>query len=67
MRIIVNAPWYIRNDDIHRDLGVETVADEIRGFAVKHENHLLYQQENVEDIRLLDNSALEMSSKSEFM
>ena len=37
LRNIVNAPWYIRNSDLHRDLGVEMVADEIRKFAQKHE------------------------------
>ena len=35
LRIIVNAPWYIRNNDIHRDLGVATVDDEITNFARK--------------------------------
>lgn len=36
LRNIVNAPWYIRNDDLHRDLGVKKVADIIRHFASKH-------------------------------
>lgn len=53
----MNATWYIRNDDIQRDLTVETVVDEIRRFAVKHEERL-HQHENVEVIQLLDNSAL---------
>jgi len=25
LRVIVNAPWYIRNDNLHKDLDVETV------------------------------------------
>lgn len=27
---IANAPWYVRNVDLHRDWAVETVADVIR-------------------------------------
>ena len=26
LRMIVNAPWYIRNTDLYRDLGIKTVA-----------------------------------------
>jgi hypothetical protein len=26
LKCIVNAPWYVRNSDLHRDLGIETVA-----------------------------------------
>jgi hypothetical protein len=26
-KCIVNAPWYVRNSDLHRDLGIETVTD----------------------------------------
>jgi hypothetical protein len=36
-RNTVNAPWYIRNNDLHRDLGVEFVSSEIQRFAQKHE------------------------------
>jgi hypothetical protein len=25
LKCIVNAPWYVRNSDLHRDLGIETV------------------------------------------
>ena len=29
LREMVNAPWYIRNTDIQRDLGIPTVKEEI--------------------------------------
>jgi hypothetical protein len=56
-RNIVGAPWYVRNADIHRDLHMEMVTAEIRRFARKHEGRLL-RHDNVEAIRLLDNSEL---------
>jgi hypothetical protein len=37
---LVNAPRYARNSDIHRDLGVETVASIIARHAISHENRL---------------------------
>jgi hypothetical protein len=40
LRCLVNAPWYARNNDIHRDLGVETVASVIARHAISHESHL---------------------------
>jgi len=54
---IVDAPWYIRIADLHRDLQMEMVTDEIRKFAKKHEERLLHHV-NVEAIQLLDNSEL---------
>ena len=53
LRNIVNAPWYCRNSDIHRDLGINDVATEINRFAQKHEARL-HQHVNVEAIQLLD-------------
>ncbi len=53
LRNIVNAPWYIRNSDIHRDLKVEDVATEIKKFARSHEKRL-HNHVNVEAIQLLD-------------
>lgn len=55
LRGIVNAPWYIRNDDIHKDLRMEPVDKEIRKHAESHEKRLLLH-ENIEAIQLLDNS-----------
>jgi GTPase SAR1 family protein len=53
LRNIVDAPWYIRNSDLHRDLEMVTVTEEIRRFAKKHEERL-HQHVNVEAIQLLD-------------
>jgi hypothetical protein len=33
LKCIVNSPWYIRNSDLHRDLGIEAVTDIIAKFA----------------------------------
>jgi len=49
----VNDPWYIRNNDLHRDLQVDVVSSEIQRFAQKHEGRL-HHQENVEALQLLD-------------
>ena len=57
LRDIVNAPWYVRNVDLHRDLKVEMVTAAIRRFARKHEERL-HQHVNAEAIQLLNNSAL---------
>mgnify|MGYP003422746341 CR=1 FL=1 len=53
LRDIVKAPWYVRNSDIHRDLGMEKVANEARRFAQKHEIRLL-NHPNIEATKLLD-------------
>jgi hypothetical protein len=50
---MVNAPWYIRNNDLRRDLLVDFVTSEIQRFAQKHEERL--HHENTEAIQLLDN------------
>jgi len=55
LRNIVDAPWFVRNSDLHRDLGVDVVGREIQRFAQKHEERL-HQHENVEAIQLLDNT-----------
>jgi len=51
---MVNAPWYIRNNDLHRDLQANDVSSEIQRFAQKHEGRL-HHHENIEAIQLLDN------------
>jgi hypothetical protein len=50
-------PWYIRNNDLHRDLQVDIVSSEIQRFAQKQDGRL-HQYENVEAIQLLDNMAI---------
>lgn len=44
LRGIVNAPWYVRNSDLHRDLHIHYVADEIKKYAVKHNQRLLIHE-----------------------
>ena len=51
---IVNAPWYIRNTDLHRDLEVDVVSSEIQRFTQEHEERL-HHHENVEAIQVLGN------------
>lgn len=52
LRGIVNAPWYIRNNDLHRDLQLNLVSDEIKKIANKH-NQRLELHTNSEMIGLL--------------
>lgn len=53
LRGIVNAPWYIRNEDIHRDLKMDFVTKVVQKYAEAHE-HRLHYHVNVEAIQLLD-------------
>ena len=36
LKTIVNTPWYVRNEDIRRDLGIPTVKEEISRYAEKY-------------------------------
>jgi uncharacterized protein YeeX (DUF496 family) len=51
LKCIVNASWYVRNSDLHRDLGIETVTDIIAKFAKCHEKRL-QDHINIETSRL---------------
>jgi uncharacterized protein YeeX (DUF496 family) len=53
VKCIVNAPWYVRNSDLHRDLGIVTVTDIIAKFAKSHEKRL-QDHINIEASRLLN-------------
>jgi hypothetical protein len=53
LKCIVNAPWYVRNSDLHRDLGIETVTHIIAKFAKSHEKRL-QDHTNIEASRLLN-------------
>jgi hypothetical protein len=53
LECIVNAPWYVRNSDLHRDFGIETVTDIIPTFAKSHEKRL-QDHINIEASRLLN-------------
>ena len=57
LRDIVDAPCYIRDVDLHRDLQIEMVTNEIGKLAKKDEERFLHHV-NVEAIQLLDNSEL---------
>lgn len=57
LRNIVDAPWYLRNDDIHRDLKMDTVDQTITKFARSHEQRL-HNHVNIEAIQLLDTTDL---------
>lgn len=52
LRGIVNAPWYIRNHDLHRDLQVNLVDDETKKVANRHNQRLQFHS-NTEMISLL--------------
>jgi hypothetical protein len=39
LKCIVQAPWYIRNSDLYRDLGIDTVTD-ITSLASSHKKRL---------------------------
>lgn len=45
--------WYVRNSNLHGDLGVEMVAAVIKEFAKKCREHRLHDGVNVEGIQLL--------------
>lgn len=55
LRSIVNAPWYIRNNHLHRDLKMEYVREVIKHYAEKHVQRL-HQHVNVEMRRMLDDN-----------
>jgi hypothetical protein len=53
MTCIGNAPWYVQNSDLHRDLGIKTVADIVAKFSKSHEKRL-QDHVNIEASRLLN-------------
>jgi hypothetical protein len=53
LRSIVNAHLFERNSDIHRDLKMPTVIEEVERYATKHERRL-HKHVNVEALQLLD-------------
>ena len=57
LRCIVDAPWYIRNDNLHKDLDVETVDSVIKKYAQSHEQGL-QRHINVEALQLLNSDGL---------
>jgi len=57
LRNIVDAPWYIRNTEIHRELQMQMVTNENGKFAKKHEERLLHRVD-VAVIELFESSEL---------
>jgi hypothetical protein len=57
LRNIVKSPWYVRNNDLHRDLEVDVMSSEIQRLAQKYEERL-HHHENAEAIQLLDNMGI---------
>ena len=56
------ARWYIRHDNLHRDLDVETVDSVIKKYAQSHEERL-QRHINVEALQLLNNVGLDRRLK----
>jgi hypothetical protein len=57
IRGIVDASWYIRNDNFHKDLDMESVDSVIRKYAQSQEQRL-HRHINVEAIQLRNNGGL---------
>ena len=36
LRIITGAPWYVRNSNIHRDLNIPTIREEIKNSCINY-------------------------------
>jgi uncharacterized protein YeeX (DUF496 family) len=53
LKCIINAPRYVQNSDLHRDLRIETVTDIVAKFANSHEKRL-QDHINIEASRLLN-------------
>lgn len=58
---MVNAVWYIRNSDLHKDLSIPLVVQEIR-FSGKHDARLQHHS-NPEALQLLENQYLVLRLK----
>ena len=55
LKIITGAPWFIRIEEIHKDLKIATVDETIQAYAQKHE-HWLHNHPNCSAIQLLDST-----------
>lgn len=55
LRAIVGAPWFVRNDTLHHDLQIPTVAEVITSLSSRHERRL-HRHPNHLALNLLDNS-----------
>lgn len=41
LRMVTNAPWYVSNEILHRDLKIPTVQQEIKNFSLSYKKRLL--------------------------
>lgn len=57
LRCVVNAPWYVRNSDLHRDLKIKTVEETIREHATAHHSRLR-RHINQEAAKLCDTTGI---------
>lgn len=55
LRLITNAPWFVRNSTISRDLCIPSINEEIQRFSEKYVQRLS-NHPNVLAVSLLDNS-----------
>ena len=57
LRMIVNAPWFVTNDNIHKDLSIPKVKTEINSYSSNYlHRHSYRYHSNVLAISLLDDS-----------
>lgn len=57
IRSIANAPWYIRNSNLHKDLGIDSIDEVIKRRARSHQQRLI-QHVNIEAQRLLNTNGM---------
>lgn len=55
LRLITNSPWYVNNNNIHNDLGVPKVRNEISRYSTNYLNRLSHHP-NILALTLLDDS-----------
>lgn len=55
LRLITKAPWFVRNNNIHSDLDIPKVKEEIKRYSSNYMNRLSYH-ENILAITLLDDT-----------
>lgn len=55
LRNIVNAPWYVRNENIHKDLRMDTVMEVIKTVATKHDQRL-HNHVNISVLQMLNSN-----------
>ena len=53
LRIIMNIPWYVRNSDLQRDIGIEPVDSVIKKIATAHSLRLSLHT-NEEALKLIN-------------